>query len=117
MNWNISDYLPVEAGCQTSFNLIIAGYISATYMQFKELESISSMHHKKVVNSQTEEIDSQKYHDFVNELLSEKTSQKLFEITERIFYSLPECSVPALSQNILGESKKKPPRSVFGTKL
>ena len=36
MNWNLSQYLPTAANVQTSFNSVVAGYISAIWSKIRE---------------------------------------------------------------------------------
>lgn len=38
MNWNLAEQLPEQAGCRSTFNTIIAGYINAVYLKLKQVD-------------------------------------------------------------------------------
>lgn len=86
MNWNLASYLPKEVACQSTFNAIIAGYISATYQHICTNEETSDnvLHRKRTEYSQDfvaplglGALESTAH--FAKNLISGEMSQKLFQ--------------------------------------
>jgi len=96
MNWNMAEYLPEWCGAQTSFNNVIASYISAV---FDKLQEESSLHAPGATpikrkssqsQSQAKQVAAaagntlQGYVDFAQGLISGELAQKLYFITQKI---------------------------------
>lgn len=86
MNWNLASYLPKEVACQSTFNAIIAGYISATYQHIcKNEETSDNLLHKKRTDYSQDFIAPLglgalgNTADFAKKLISGEMSQKLFQ--------------------------------------
>ncbi|XP_015190647.1 PREDICTED: DNA polymerase epsilon catalytic subunit A isoform X2 [Polistes dominula] len=96
MNWNLASYLPKEAACQSTFNAIIAGYISATYQHIcKNEETSDTLLHRKKNCSQdfTAPLGLgalESTAGFAKKLISGEMSQKLFQIVQKIYKKMPE---------------------------
>ncbi|XP_035733285.1 DNA polymerase epsilon catalytic subunit 1-like isoform X2 [Vespa mandarinia] len=97
MNWNLASYLPKEVACQSTFNAIIAGYISATYQHICTNEETSdNLLHKKRTDCSQDFIAPlglgalENTAHFAKKLISGEMSQKLFQIIQKIHKKMPE---------------------------
>ncbi|EFN88114.1 DNA polymerase epsilon catalytic subunit A isoform X1 [Harpegnathos saltator] len=96
MNWSLMECLPKGAGCQASFNAVVAGYINAVYQYMVENEV------NKTTRPRRRQSQSQSFTmplglgalentaEFAKKLISGEMSQKLFKITQKIYRNLPE---------------------------
>ncbi|XP_014243351.1 DNA polymerase epsilon catalytic subunit A [Cimex lectularius] len=97
MNWNLSEYLPEEAGVQSHFTTIVAGYISAVYQYMNTSEPVSAT--PKRVSALSSQMATQAIPlgvgahlstaEFAKALISGDMTQKLFLITQKIQKKLP----------------------------
>ncbi|XP_053980973.1 DNA polymerase epsilon catalytic subunit 1 [Hylaeus volcanicus] len=98
MKWNLMECLPKDAGCQSSFCALIAGYINAIYEFMSENEEFSSSARpRRVSTSLSQSISAQlglgslkNTADFAKTLISGDMSQKLFQIVQKIYKKIPE---------------------------
>jgi len=98
MNWNMAEYLPEWCGAQTSFNNVVASYISNV---FDKLQEESSRHapgatpiKRKPSQSQSQASKAagpdggssnlQGYLEFAQDLIAGELAQKLYFITQKI---------------------------------
>ena len=88
MNWNLMEYLPKEAGCQSTFSAIIAGYISAIYQHMNDNEpgnmTPRPRRRRNSCSSQnfTQRLGLAELEDtaeFAKKLITGEMSQKLFQ--------------------------------------
>ncbi|CAL4122980.1 unnamed protein product, partial [Meganyctiphanes norvegica] len=99
MNWNMADYLPEWCGAQTSFNNVIASYISAVFEKLQEESSliapgatpIKRKSSQSQSQSQANKVAAaggsnalQGYVEFAQELIAGELAQKLYFITQKI---------------------------------
>lgn len=85
MNWSLMECLPQEAGCQASFNAVIAGYINAVYQCMIETEMNNTIRPRRR-QSQSQSFMGplglgalENTADFAKKLISGEMSQKLFK--------------------------------------
>ncbi|XP_051165586.1 DNA polymerase epsilon catalytic subunit 1 [Leptopilina boulardi] len=99
MNWNLMEYLPKEASCQTIFSNIIAGYINAIYQHISDNEPGNATprprQRSQSVSSQsfTQRLglaDLENTAQFAKALITGEMSQKLFQLVQKIHKKLPE---------------------------
>ncbi|XP_043487163.1 DNA polymerase epsilon catalytic subunit 1 isoform X1 [Polistes fuscatus] len=98
MNWNLASYLPKEVACQSTFNAIIAGYISATYQHIcKNEETSDTLLHRKKKSDYSQDFTAplglgalESTASFAKKLISGEMSQKLFQIVQKIYKKMPE---------------------------
>ncbi|KAL6267362.1 hypothetical protein P5V15_000437 [Pogonomyrmex californicus] len=96
MNWSLMECLPEEAGCQASFNAVIAGYINAIYQCMVENETNNSLRPRRRYSQSQSFIAPlglgalENTADFAKKLISGEMSQRLFKIVQKIHRNLPE---------------------------
>lgn len=85
MNWSLIECLPKEAGCQASFNAIIAGYINAVYQCMIENETNNTIRPRRR-NSQSQSFIAplglgalESTAEFAKKLITGEMSQRLFK--------------------------------------
>ncbi|KYN13843.1 PREDICTED: DNA polymerase epsilon catalytic subunit A [Trachymyrmex cornetzi] len=96
MNWSLMECLPTEAGCQASFNAVIAGYIRAVYQCMIENETNNTIRPRRR-QSQSQSFIAplglgalENTAEFAKKLISGEISQRLFKITQKIHRNLTE---------------------------
>lgn len=84
MNWSLMECLPTEAGCQASFNAVIAGYINAVYQCMIENEANNTIRPRR--HSQSQSFIAplglgalKNTAEFAKKLISGEMSQRLFK--------------------------------------
>ncbi|XP_024876270.1 DNA polymerase epsilon catalytic subunit A [Temnothorax curvispinosus] len=96
MNWSLMECLPKEAGCQASFNAVVAGYINVVYQCMIENEANNSVRPRRR-HSQSQSFIAplglgalENTAEFAKKLISGEMSQRLFKIVQKIHRNLPE---------------------------
>lgn len=92
MTWNLAEFLPKWCDCQTSFNNVIASYISTIYEKLQEETGRYSpgntpMKRKassQASQSQTPQGTNKSCAEFAQELVAGQLAQKLYFLTQRI---------------------------------
>jgi len=85
MNWSLMECLPTEAGCQASFNAVVAGYIRAVYQCMIENETNNTIRPRRR-QSQSQSFIAplglgalENTAEFAKKLISGEISQRLFK--------------------------------------
>ncbi|EGI59695.1 PREDICTED: DNA polymerase epsilon catalytic subunit A [Acromyrmex echinatior] len=96
MNWSLMECLPTEAGCQASFNAVVAGYIRAVYQCMIENETNNTIRPRRR-QSQSQSFIAplglgalENTAEFAKKLISGEISQRLFKIAQKIHRNLTE---------------------------
>ncbi|XP_041470272.1 DNA polymerase epsilon catalytic subunit A-like isoform X2 [Lytechinus variegatus] len=93
MNWNIMHYLPTAENCQTTFNMIIAGYILAIHKHIKEEQERATPgntpirrrnNQSQTQKTQGDPTTTPSLVSYSQGLVDEELSQRLFAITQDI---------------------------------
>ncbi|XP_071480194.1 DNA polymerase epsilon catalytic subunit A-like [Diadema antillarum] len=95
MNWNIMHYLPTAGACQTTFNMIIAGYILAIHKHIQEEQERMNPGDTPIRrrSNQSQPTQQQQHGDLTTTpslvsysqgLVEEELSQRMFAITQKI---------------------------------
>ncbi|XP_076064206.1 DNA polymerase epsilon catalytic subunit 1 [Oratosquilla oratoria] len=90
MNWNLSEYLPEWCGCHTSFNAVVASFISAAFDKLQEEGrnfTPGNTPIKRKSGTQTNRNPQsalQGYIEFVQDLIAGEMAQKLYFVTQKI---------------------------------
>ncbi|KYN42982.1 DNA polymerase epsilon catalytic subunit A [Trachymyrmex septentrionalis] len=96
MNWSLMECLPTEAGCQASFNAVVAGYVRAVYQCMIENETNNTIRPRRR-QSQSQSFIAplglgalENTAEFAKKLISGEISQRLFKIAQKIHRNLTE---------------------------